>query len=151
MRLLTLALVLSTALASETSTPSPKETLTSGSTVSPPSSSASASPSVDPTANDPTPMGALWTAAWTDSDLSSYTKKCASTSTFSTAIYTLGQIYPDLKTWAPELKVFYHKQLYPGSWSGVDKYVTLLQIPSFKGLLERPVRTSFLPCLISRL
>jgi hypothetical protein len=122
MRLLTLALLCSTAIATSTSTPSPKETLTSGSIVAPPSASSSAQSSEDPTANDPTPVGALWTAQWTDSDLSSYTKKCASSSTFNSAIYTLGEIYPALKTYAPELKVFYHKQLYPGSWNGIDKH-----------------------------
>lgn len=31
-------------------------------------------------------------------------------------------MYPTLKTWAPELKVFYNKQHYPGSWNGVDKH-----------------------------
>ncbi|KAF2803941.1 uncharacterized protein BDZ99DRAFT_467670 [Mytilinidion resinicola] len=29
-------------------------------------------------------------------------------------------MYPTLKTWAPELKVFYNKVEYPGSWDGVD-------------------------------
>jgi hypothetical protein len=29
-------------------------------------------------------------------------------------------MYPTLKEWAAELKVFYHKQLYPGSWEGID-------------------------------
>lgn len=31
-------------------------------------------------------------------------------------------MYPTLKQWAPELKVFYHKQYYPGSWNGEDKH-----------------------------
>jgi hypothetical protein len=29
-------------------------------------------------------------------------------------------VYPDLKDFAPQLKVFYNKQLYAGSWDGVD-------------------------------
>ena len=29
---------------------------------------------------------------------------------------------PDLKDWAPELKVFYHRQGYPGSWEGVGAH-----------------------------
>lgn len=71
---------------------------------------------------DPTPAGALWTASWNDSTLSPYTKSCATKSTYKAAIYTLKQLYPDLETFAPQLKVFYNKQLYPGSWSGVDKH-----------------------------
>jgi hypothetical protein len=31
-------------------------------------------------------------------------------------------MYPSLKQFAPELKVFYNKQHYPGSWEGVDKH-----------------------------
>ncbi|KAF2791198.1 hypothetical protein K505DRAFT_207308, partial [Melanomma pulvis-pyrius CBS 109.77] len=71
---------------------------------------------------DPIPVGALWTAKWTDDSLSSYVRKCESSVTFTAGIYNLGEIYPTLKTWAPELKVFYHKQLYPGSWDGEDKH-----------------------------
>jgi hypothetical protein len=29
-------------------------------------------------------------------------------------------VYPDLKDFAPQLKVFYNKQLYAGSWDGID-------------------------------
>lgn len=122
MRLLTLALLAATALATETVTPSPKETLTSGSTVVPPSSASSSKPASTPKVPDPIPVGALWTAKWTDDLLSSYVRKCASSVTLTAGIYNLGEIYPTLKTWAPELKVFYHKQLYPGSWDGEDKH-----------------------------
>lgn len=31
-------------------------------------------------------------------------------------------MYPTLKDWAAELKVFYHNQHYPGSWNGEDKH-----------------------------
>jgi hypothetical protein len=31
-------------------------------------------------------------------------------------------MYPTLKDFAPQLKVFYNKQFYPGSWSGIDKH-----------------------------
>ncbi|KAF2465703.1 uncharacterized protein BDR25DRAFT_238955 [Lindgomyces ingoldianus] len=84
-------------------------------------SSSSSSPSSSATP-EPTPVGQLWTAQWKDSDLSPYTKLCASTSKITAKIFKLGEMYPDLKTWAPELKVFYNKQLYPGSWNGEDKH-----------------------------
>ncbi|KAF1961984.1 hypothetical protein CC80DRAFT_488357 [Byssothecium circinans] len=85
------------------------------------SSSSAAASSSSEVPEEPTPVGQLWTAQWKDSDVtSSYNKKCASSSTYKAQIYTLGEMYPALKTWAPELKVFYHKQLYPGSWNGED-------------------------------
>jgi hypothetical protein len=31
-------------------------------------------------------------------------------------------MYLALKGWVPELKVFYHRQEYPGSWEGVDDH-----------------------------
>ena len=31
-------------------------------------------------------------------------------------------MYPVLKDWAPELKVFYHQQEYPESWEGDDNH-----------------------------
>lgn len=31
-------------------------------------------------------------------------------------------MYPSLKEYAPELKIFYYKQHYPGSWGGEDKH-----------------------------
>ncbi|ORY05164.1 hypothetical protein BCR34DRAFT_454832, partial [Clohesyomyces aquaticus] len=83
--------------------------------------SSAASPSSSPV-DEPTPVGQLWTAAWKEADLSSYTKQCVATATVTASIYKLGELYPDLKTWAPELKVFYNKQLYPGSWNGEDKH-----------------------------
>lgn len=33
-------------------------------------------------------------------------------------------MYPALKEWAPQLKVFYNKQHYPGSWEGKDIHGT---------------------------
>ena len=84
---------------------------------SPDSSSAEPAPPADPT-----PVGALWTASWTASSLAPYTQSCASRATHKAAIYTLAQLYPDLETFAPQLKVFYNKQQYPGSWDGVDKH-----------------------------
>ena len=81
---------------------------------SPPAAAASSA------AADPTPAGETWNAKWTDSDLTSYNKICEGTTTFKANIYTLKEMYPSLKEWAPELKVFYNKQLYPGSWEGVD-------------------------------
>ncbi|KAJ4369312.1 hypothetical protein N0V86_009143 [Didymella sp. IMI 355093] len=86
-----------------------------------PSSSDQAEASA-PTAEDPTPVGALWTSTWNDSTLSPYTQSCTTKSTYKAAIYTLKELYPDLETFAPQLKVFYNKQLYPGSWSGIDKH-----------------------------
>ena len=90
----------------------------------PSSADSASSDSADssPPAEDPTPAGALWTASWNDSTLSPYTKSCAAKSTYNAAIYTLKQLYPDLETFAPQLKVFYSEQLYPGSWSGIDKH-----------------------------
>jgi hypothetical protein len=82
-------------------------------------SASSDTPASSPPAEDPTPAGALWTASWNDSTLSPYTKSCATKSTYKAAIYSLKQLYPDLETFAPQLKVFYNKQLYPGSWEGV--------------------------------
>ena len=52
--------------------------------------------------------------------MKSYTKKCESSATLKAELYTLKEMYPALKTWAPQLKVFYNKQLYPGSWEGID-------------------------------
>ncbi|KAH7112128.1 hypothetical protein B0J11DRAFT_187498 [Dendryphion nanum] len=89
------------------------------------SSSSSASASSSPTTPklpDPTPIGELWTAKWSSADLSPYKKKCTAQTTITAEIYKLGEMYPSLKTWAPELKVFYNKQHYPGSWKGEDKH-----------------------------
>lgn len=103
MRLLPyLPLLAVTSLASSSSDPSPSDP----------------SPSDQP--EEPTPVGALWTAQWKDPDLASYTKKCASATSYKAQSYTLGEMYPALKEWAPQLKVFYHKQHYPGSWEGSD-------------------------------
>ncbi|KAF2641143.1 hypothetical protein P280DRAFT_374215, partial [Massarina eburnea CBS 473.64] len=84
-------------------------------------SSSAASSSAVP--EEPTPVGKLWTAQWKDADLTNtYTKKCKSSSSYKAQIYELGEMYPALKTWAPELKVFYNKQHYPGSWEGEDAH-----------------------------
>lgn len=96
MRLLTLLPFLATALASSS-----------------PDSSAAA---------DPPTAGALWAATWNTSSLSLYTQTCHTRSSYKALIYKLGQLYPDLEIFAPQLKVFYNKQAYPGSWEGVDKH-----------------------------
>ncbi|KAF2875223.1 hypothetical protein BDV95DRAFT_452986, partial [Massariosphaeria phaeospora] len=75
-----------------------------------------------PSTSDPTPLGALWTSSWTSASLTPYTRHCHSTATFRASIYKLSELYPTLETFAPELKVFYNKQLYPGSWSGHDAH-----------------------------
>jgi hypothetical protein len=36
----------------------------------------------------------------------------------------LPPVYPDLEEFAPDLKMFYNKQLYAGSWDGVDVHGT---------------------------
>jgi hypothetical protein len=100
-------------------------------------SASSASPS-----GDPTPAGALWTAKWDTTDLQPYTQKCLNRNTYTAKIYKLSErlyhlhmflptpanpsniVYPDLKDFAPDLKIFYSKQLYAGSWSGHDAHGT---------------------------
>ncbi|KAF2107129.1 hypothetical protein BDV96DRAFT_470044, partial [Lophiotrema nucula] len=71
---------------------------------------------------EPTPVGEIWSPKWKAADLASYTKKCASKATFEAELYKLGEMYPSLESFAPELKVFYHKQHYPGSWNGEDRH-----------------------------
>ncbi|PSN74687.1 hypothetical protein BS50DRAFT_469665, partial [Corynespora cassiicola Philippines] len=73
---------------------------------------------------EPTPIGQLWTASWTPSDLTPYTQHCTSRTTFTAGIYKLSEMYPALKDFAPQLKIFYNKQLYPGSWEGIDLHGT---------------------------
>ncbi|KAF2270193.1 hypothetical protein CC78DRAFT_574322 [Lojkania enalia] len=126
MRLLTLlspALLAANAFASEsesaTSSSSVSSASSSSSSAASSSSSSSSSSSAIP---EPTPVGEIWSPKWKDSDLSSYTKKCQNKAIFNAEIYRLGELYPTLKDFAPELKVFYNKQLYPGSWGGVDKH-----------------------------
>lgn len=105
MRVLSLLLAAGTALASSSSS-SPSDATSS------------------PVPDEPTPAGQTWLAKWTDATLSSYTKTCATKATFKAQIYTLGEMYPTLKEWAPQLKVFYNKQHYPGSWEGQDVHGT---------------------------
>jgi hypothetical protein len=85
------------------------------------SSSASAPPPAasSPVA-DPTPVGALWTSTWDNTTLAPFTQSCASRSTHRAQLFTLASLYPDLETYAPQLKIFYNRQVYPGSWEGVD-------------------------------
>ncbi|KAJ5037155.1 hypothetical protein J3E74DRAFT_433973 [Bipolaris maydis] len=80
----------------------------------------SSSSSSTPPADEPTPVGALWTATWNDTTLAPYTQHCRSSSSYTAKIYKLNQLYPDLAEQAPQLKVFYNKQLYAGSWDGID-------------------------------
>ncbi|EAT79693.1 hypothetical protein HBI56_151390 [Parastagonospora nodorum] len=82
---------------------------------SPNESAASPSP-------DPTPAGALWSAKWDTADLQPYQRKCLNRNTYTAKIYKLSELYPDLKEFAPDLKIFYNKQLYAGSWSGHDAH-----------------------------
>lgn len=72
------------------------------------------------TPDEPTPIGALWTAKWNASTLAPYTQHCHTKSSYSAKIYKLNELYPDLAKQAPQLKVFYNKQLYAGSWDGID-------------------------------
>tara|TARA_R110002003_G_scaffold149_7_gene13544 strand:- start:6388 stop:6930 length:543 start_codon:yes stop_codon:yes gene_type:complete len=38
------------------------------------------------------------------------------------AYANIASVYPELEDFAPQLKIFYNKQLYAGSWSGVDEH-----------------------------
>lgn len=69
---------------------------------------------------EPTPVGQLWTAKWDATTLKPFSQHCKNRNTYEANIYKLDQLYPDLKEQAPELKVFYNKQLYAGSWGGID-------------------------------
>lgn len=73
-----------------------------------------------PPVEEPTPVGQLWTAKWDSTTLQPYTQHCKNSNTYSANIYKLDQLYPDLEEAAPQLKVFYNKQLYAGSWGGID-------------------------------
>lgn len=88
------------------------------------SSSESASSSSSTKVPDPTPIGEIWQPKWTAtaSALDPYATSCHSSTTLSAEIYQLKELYPTLKDFAPELKVFYNKQHYPGSWNGEDKH-----------------------------
>ncbi|KAF1917520.1 hypothetical protein BDU57DRAFT_446078 [Ampelomyces quisqualis] len=74
--------------------------------------------------DEPTPAGALWTAKWGTVDLQPYSQNCLSRNTYTAKIYKLSELYPDLKDFAPDLKIFYNKQLYAGSWNGIDAHGT---------------------------
>lgn len=73
-----------------------------------------------PPAQDPTPVGALWTSRWDATTLAPFQQSCHTKNTYHAAIYKLASLYPDLEEFAPQLKVFYSNQLYPGSWEGID-------------------------------
>jgi hypothetical protein len=90
------------------------------------SSSSSSTPpaAASPAADEPTPVGALWTAQWDSNTLKPYTQHCRNKNTYNAKIYKLNELYPDLKEQAPQLKVFYNKQLYAGSWAGIDVHGT---------------------------
>jgi hypothetical protein len=85
-------------------------------------SSPAADSSSTTTATDPTPVGALWTSTWNTTTLSPYSTTCRTSTTHHAQIYKLSALYPDLEDFAPQLKVFYNKQAYPGSWSGIDAH-----------------------------
>ncbi|KAG9189471.1 hypothetical protein G6011_06339 [Alternaria panax] len=89
------------------------------------SSSSSTPPAAaSPAADEPTPVGALWTAQWDSTTLQPYTQHCRNKNTYTAKIYKLNELYPDLEEQAPQLKVFYNKQLYAGSWGGIDVHGT---------------------------
>ncbi|KAH7076263.1 hypothetical protein FB567DRAFT_608959 [Paraphoma chrysanthemicola] len=73
-------------------------------------------------AEDPIPVGALWTAKWDTVALQPYTQHCLNRNTYNAQIYKLSELYPDLEKFAPQLKIFYNKQHYAGSWSGIDEH-----------------------------
>ncbi|USP77937.1 hypothetical protein yc1106_05211 [Curvularia clavata] len=75
-------------------------------------------------ADEPTPVGALWAAKWNATTLAPYTQHCHAKSSYSAKIYKLNELYPDLAEQAPQLKVFYNRQLYAGSWDGIDVHGT---------------------------
>jgi hypothetical protein len=45
----------------------------------------------DPTANDPTPAGALWTAKWDATTLQPFTQHCKNANTYTAKIYKLSE------------------------------------------------------------
>ncbi|KAF2028207.1 hypothetical protein EK21DRAFT_102039 [Setomelanomma holmii] len=86
------------------------------------SQTSSSAPASGTPFEEPTPVGALWTAKWDTVALQPYTQHCLNRNTYTAKIYKLNELYPDLKDFAPELKIFYNKQLYAGSWSGIDEH-----------------------------
>lgn len=91
----------------------------SSSSSSSPSSSSSEKAASTPFV-EPTPVGQLWTATWDAKSLLPYTQHCRNKNIYEAKIYKLDELYPDLKDNAPQLKIFYNKQLYAGSWGGID-------------------------------
>lgn len=121
--LLTPALLAATvyAVEGETATGSSASTATSSaSSAEPPKSSGD--PKASAPVDEPTPVGELWTAKWDADTLKPYSQHCNARNTYNAEIYQLAELYPTLKEYAPQLKVFYNKQHYPGSWKGEDKH-----------------------------
>ncbi|KAF1847577.1 uncharacterized protein K460DRAFT_279393 [Cucurbitaria berberidis CBS 394.84] len=87
------------------------------------SSSSSAAADSSPVPEPPT-AGEIWAAKWDTASLHPYTQHCKNRNTYHAKIYKLNELYPDLKDVAPQLKVFYNKQLYAGSWGGIDVHGT---------------------------
>ncbi|OAK97328.1 hypothetical protein IQ06DRAFT_43313 [Phaeosphaeriaceae sp. SRC1lsM3a] len=90
---------------------------------------------------DPPTAGEVWKPKWDTVGLQPYTQHCLNRNTYTANIYKLSErtsslnilayrfrltmaVYPDLKEFAPDLKIFYNKQLYAGSWDGVDHHGT---------------------------
>ncbi|KAF2203502.1 hypothetical protein GQ43DRAFT_454384 [Delitschia confertaspora ATCC 74209] len=122
MKLLTiLSTLAATALAAESDSSSSSSSTSTTPTSASSSVSSSSSPSSTP--EEPTPVGKIWSPKWLPTSLpSTLTTACHARATHTASIYSLGEIYPTLSDFAPQLKVFYNKQHYPGSWDGVDKH-----------------------------
>lgn len=84
----------------------------------------SESSSTSTKAPEPTPVGQLWAPQWTApaSAMDGFSGHCLSTQVLTAELFALKNLYPTLKDFAPQLKVFYNKQHYPGSWDGEDKH-----------------------------
>jgi hypothetical protein len=91
---------------------------------------------------EPTPVGQLWTAKWDTTALQPYTQHCLNRNTYEAKIYKLADLYPDLEDFAANLKMFYSKQLYAGSWDGVVRSHLSISPNPAKGREEK--RTDFL-------
>ncbi|KZM21241.1 uncharacterized protein EKO05_0011541 [Ascochyta rabiei] len=83
----------------------------------PSSSSTAANPG-----KDRPPIGALWSSTWSASTLHPFVQSCHTQSVHRGKLHTLSRLYPELEEFAPQLKVFYNQQPYPGSWDGADPH-----------------------------
>lgn len=128
MRFLTLispALFAATILAADADTASSSFSSASSeasSSASASESAASESSSSSTPLPEPTPIGEIWQPKWTEKTLAPFQTRCHSTTTITAELFKLKDLYPTLKDFAPQLKVFYNKQFYPGSWKGEDKH-----------------------------